>query len=488
MPSYAFERLSARENRFLLLESPETPMHATSVAIYQTGPLATPGGGVDIARFKHFIESLLHQVPRYRQKLKMVPIENHPVWIDDPHFNIDFHVRHAALPRPGTDEELKKKVARIMVQPLDRARPLWETWVIEQLEGNRFAVISKVHHCVLDPSQTADLAQISMSTDRDQQVSEARPFLPGPEPTGAELLRGEWSRRTALPGRVLDRWQEIRSESENLVGGMRSRIGALAGWLTSGPSETPLNGSIGPHRRFEWLTFALADLKAIHQSLGCTINDAVLTIVTGAVRRFLLHRHTDPDQIDFRVSIPLSVRVEDDEADGPTSEVRLFIIDLPVGESDAKVQLGAIADQTAKLKTASAVLGAEMIMAVAEWTPSALFSRAARALAGPLPVNLSVSNVPGPQQPLYLLGSQMVEWFGAAPLSQHTGLAISLVSYNGRVCWGFSADRDLVPDLVQLVSYVRESLGELAHVAGVEAKGLPAEVFPEPEVSHEAPS
>ncbi len=134
MPSYAFERLSAQENRFLLLESPETPMHATSVAIYRAGPLATPGGGVDIARFKHFIESLLHQVPRYRQKLKTVPIENHPVWIDDPHFNLDFHVRHAALPRPGTIEELKKKVARIMVQPLDRARPLWETWVIEQIE------------------------------------------------------------------------------------------------------------------------------------------------------------------------------------------------------------------------------------------------------------------------------------------------------------------------------------------------------------------
>ncbi len=488
MPSYAFERLSAQENRFLLLESPETPMHATSVAIYRAGPLATPGGGIDIARFTRFIEALLHQVPRYRQKLKTVPVENHPVWIDDPHFNIDFHVRHAALPRPGSAEELKKKVARIMVQPLDRARPLWETWVIEQLEGDRFAVISKVHHCVLDPSQTADLAQISMSPDPGQQVAESPAYRPRPEPTGAELLRGEWSRRAALPGRILDRLREIRGESENLLGEVRSRVDALAGLLSSGPSETPLNGRIGPHRRFEWLTFALDDLKAIHQSLDCTINDAVLTIVTGAVRRFLLHRHTDPDGIGFRVSIPLSVRGVDDEAGDPTSVVRPFIIDLAIGESDPKAQLDAIADQTANLKTASAVLGAEMIMAVAEWTPSALFSRAARVLAGPLPVNLSVSNVPGPQQPLYLLGSEMVEWFGAAPLSGQMGLAISLVSYNGRICWGFGADRDLVPDLVQLVHYVRESLEDLAHAAGIDVKGLPAEPLPTAEASDTAPS
>lgn len=488
MPSYSFERLSAQENRFLLLESPETPMHATSVAIYRAGPLATSNGGVDIARLKRFIGSLLHQVPRYRQKLKTVPIENHPVWIDDPHFNLDFHVRHAALPRPGSVEELKNKVARIMVQPLDRARPLWETWVIEQLEGDLFAIVSKVHHCVLDPSQTADLSQICMSPNAGRQIAKSPPFQPRPEPTGAELLRGEWSRRAALPGKILGGWREIRSESESLVDGVRSGIDALGGWLTSGPSETPLNGRIGPHRRLEWLTFALGDLKAIHQSLRCTINDAVLTIVTGAVRHFLLHRHTDPNEIDFRVSIPLSVRGKDDEAGEATSEVRSFIIDLPIGESDAKAQLAAITDQTKNLKTASAVLGAEMIMAVAEWTPSVLFGRAARVLAGDLPVNLSVSNVPGPQQPLYLLGSQMVEWFGAAPLSKHTGLAISLVSYNGRVCWGFSADRDLVPDLVQLVHYVREALEDLAHAAGIEVKGLPPEVLPPADAPHGAPS
>ncbi len=488
MPSYAFERLSAQENRFLLLESPETPMHATSVAIYRAGPLATSAGGVDIARLKRLIESLLHQLPRYRQKLKTVPIENQPVWVDDPHFNLDFHVRHAALPRPGSVEELKKKVARIMVQPLDRARPLWETWAIEQLEGDLFAIVSKLHHCVLDPSQTEDLAQICMSTNPARPLAKSPPFQPGPEPTGIELLRGEWSRRAALPGRLLEGWREIRSESESLVAELRSRVDALTGWLSSGPSETPLNGRIGPHRRLEWLTFALDDLKAIHQSLHCTINDAVLTIVTGAVRHFLLHRHTDPNEIDFRVSIPLSVRGKDDEAGDPTSEVRSFIIDLPVGESDTRAQLAAITEQTKNLKTSSAVLGAEMIMAVAEWTPSVLFSRAARVLAGPLPVNLSVSNVPGPQQPLYLLGSQMVEWFGAAPLSQHTGLAISLVSYNGRVCWAFSADRDLVPDLIQLVHYVRESLEDLAHAAGIELKGIPPEVLPPAEASHDAAS
>ena len=172
----------------------------------------------------------------------------------------------------------------------------------------------------------------------------------------------------------------------------------------------------------------------------------------------------------------------------PTSVVRPFIIALPVGESDPKGQLDAIAIQTGNLKTASAVLGAEMIMAVAEWTPSALFSRAARVLAGPLPVNLSVSNLPGPQQPLYLFGSEMVEWFGAAPLSEHTGLAISLASYNGRMCWGFSADRDLVPDLVQLVKYVRESLEDLAQAAGVDVKGLPTEVLPAPEATDAAAS
>jgi len=467
VPRYNYESLSGQDATFLLWETPSLHMHVACTQIFELGPLATPEGGVDFDEFKRFTKSILHRIPRYRQKIKWIPIEERPVWIDDAHFSIDYHVRHTSLPKPGSEDQLKTLAARIMEQQLDRDRPLWEIWVVEGLSHDRFAIITKIHHCMIDGSSGVDISQILMRTTPDRTIVEGPRYIPRPEPTRRELLLDATRDRIGLPLRALRSFREFRREAGNLIDEVALRTRAIRDAIanqSSNASPTPINGDLGPHRLFDWWSVSLADVKALRRALDCTVNDIVLTVVTGAFREFLARRQVRPEDLDFRVQAPVSVRTEA-ERGKLGNRVSAWLVRLPLDEPDPQKQLERIYTTTQELKHSHQALGVDMILSVVELMPNALLSLGAQAASGTM--NSIVTNVPGPQFPLYALGAEMLAVYPQVPLLLNVGLGIALVSYNGRVCWGFNADLGLVPDLADFVVRIQNAFARLAEVAEV---------------------
>lgn len=474
MPRYAYERLSAQDNSFLLLEQPNVHMHVAATQIYEAEPLRTRDGGIDFATMRRSIESVLHLIPRYRQVLQWIPLANHPVWVDDADFDLDYHVRHTSLPRPGSREQLKKLAGRIMAQQLDRAKPLWEFWVVEGLEDDRFAVITKIHHCMIDGSSGVDLAQIMMSPTRNTQLPPPMPYIPRPAPTSSELLADHLARRITLPWQILRGLSSLVDEATGIRDDVLVRLQALrelAGYAIRSASETPLNGKLGAHRYLDWMVLDLDEVKSVRRALDCTVNDVVLATVTGAVRRYMIRRRVDPAGLDFRVSAPVSVR-RDDERGSLGNKVSSWIVPLPIDRADPIAQLRELNRRTEELKRSKQALGVEMLMAAAEWAPAQLMSLGARATSGP--INMIVTNVPGPQMPLYSVGAELLEMYPQVPLLANTGLGVALVSYNGRMFWGFNCDPDLVPDVTEFVGEVRQSFRALQKAVNQRATTKPS--------------
>jgi WS/DGAT/MGAT family acyltransferase len=468
VPSYRYERLSAQDNSFLVGESPTTYMHVAGVQIFESGPLRTREGGVDFDLIRRGTEALLHRIPRYRQRLQWTPIFSHPVWVDDPDFNIDYHMRHTSLPRPGGIDQLKRMSARIMAQELDRARPLWELWVVEGLSGGRFATISKIHHCMIDGSSGVDLAQILFSPSPDYVIPDKPRFMPRPAPSGRELLRDELVRRAILPLRALQGMRAFQREAEDVRTEVTTRVRALSellGWAIQPSSETPINDDLSPHRRFDWLPMSLTQVKEVRKAAGCSVNDVILTTVAGALRDYMRLRNVDPAELDFRISAPVSVRREE-ERGRLGNRVSSWILKLPLGVADPLERLREIHETTQQLKESKQALGVEMMMQIAEWTPPVLLSLGAQAASGP--INSIVTNVPGPQFPLYMFGARLLEMYPVVPLLEGMGLGIALFSYDGRIFWGFNADYQLVPDLEVFVGLIEKSFRGLAVALGVE--------------------
>jgi len=466
--AYFYDRLSAMDNTFLLSETPTTPMHVTAVEIFEAGPLRTAAGGIDSARIRAAYAGALHRIPRYRQRLTWIPIENRPVWVDDPDFNLDYHVRHVSLPRPGGEAELRRVVSRIIATHLDRRRPLWEIWVVEGLDHDRFAIIAKTHHCMLDGSAGVEAAQILLSPSPDAEVEEPEPWTPRPMPTPQQLALDEAWRYATLPLRAVRGWREFRDEVEDVGAEIEARARALGEFFTSTTSmasDTPINGPLSPHRRFDWLGMSLADVKAVRRKLGCTVNDVFLATVTGACREYLQGRGVALDDIAFRASTPVSLRAEDDHSQAG-NRVSSWFVELPVGEADRKAEIEAIHAETRRLKESRQAMGMEMLMAAAEVAPSGIVGLGVGMASGP--INIIVTNVPGPQFPLYMLGGRMLALIPQVPLIENIGLGIALMSYDGRVFWGFTADYELVPDLEHFVELIEDSFAELAELAGVD--------------------
>ena len=466
-----YDRLSAQDMSFLLAETPTSYMHVAPTQVFERGELATEDGGLDFDSIKKATASVLHRIPRYRQKLKWSPVFERPVWVDDRDFNLDYHMRHTALPRPGRFAPLKRLSARVMAQQLDRQRPLWEMWIVEGLEGGRFGVINKIHHCMIDGASGVDLAQILLSLTPEQTIAEAPRYVPRPAPSGLELARDEVIRRALLPLKTFQGLREFRRETDDLSGELRARaraIGDVLGYAIRPSSDTPINGDIGSHRRFDWLTLPLADVKAVRKAAGCSVNDVILTTVAGALREYLSDRGADPRNLDFRISAPVSIR-RDDERGALGNRVSSWIVQLPLDEPTPQARLARIHQATRELKESRQAMGVEMMMEVAEWTPPVLLSLGAQAVSGP--INSIVTNVPGPQFPLYMLGARMLAMYPMVPLLPGMGLGIALFSYDGRVCWGFNADFDLVPDLERIPGLIEHAFQELAGSLGVEVSG-----------------
>ena len=473
MAKHFYDRLSAMDNTFLVSEAPTTPMHVGAIEIFEDGPLRTEDGGIDIAKIRAAYLGVLHRIPRYRQKLQWIPFENRPVWVDDPHFNIDYHVRHVSLPRPGREAELRRVASRVLANHLDRRRPLWEIWVVEGLERDRFAIIAKTHHCMLDGSSGVEMAQILLSPSPEVEIAEPKPWFPRRAPTPLQLARDETWRRATLPLRAVRGFREFRAEAEDLGAEIRARATALRDFFGSSAkpsSDTPLNDTLGPHRRFDWLTLSLDDVKAVRKALDCTVNDVVLATVSHAFRGFLKGRQVAVDGITFRASTPVSTRA-DDERSQMGNRVSTWFVDLPLGEPDRRAQVAAIRAETRRLKESRQAMGMEMLMAAAEYAPSGILALGVGLASGP--ANTIVTNVPGPQFPLYMLGARMLAIIPKVPLLENIGLGIALMSYNGRVFFGFTADYDLVPDLDHFVALVAKSFAGLAAAAGVEISDSP---------------
>lgn len=476
MAHYTYERLSGQDNDFLRWETSSLPMHVGGTEIFEAGPLRKRDGGIDFEAIKQLTESVLHRIPRYRQKLLFVPGRDEAVWVDDPHFNLDYHFRHTSLPRPGSEEQLKRLTARVMEHALDRSRPLWETWVVEGLEGDRFALINKVHHCMIDGASGVDLSQILLSPSSEREVRPVPRFVPRPHPRPSELRLDSLRRRAMAPLRVARGLARYLQDTPDVIGellhGARA-LGDLAP-LSLAASETPLNGSVGPHRRVEWRAQPLDQLKAVRHARGCSINDIVLATVTGAVREFLAARQVRLEDLDFRVSSPVNVRGEQDQH-RMGNRVSSWVVPLPLDESDPLRQLDRIVAETRFRKETNQAAAVETITQVLQWLPLDLgaVSRGT--------INMIVTNVPGPPFPLYLLGARMEQIIPLPPLLEGVGLVVALLSYDGRMAWGLNADYDQVPDLVDFADGIDRAFQALASAAGV---SLEAAVSRPPAVAH----
>jgi diacylglycerol O-acyltransferase len=459
----SFERLSQLDRSFLLLETESAHMHVAALQIFEPGSLASADGILDIERLTAYIQSRLHLIPRYRQRIVATPLEGHPVWIDDATFNIRYHVRHTALPRPGSGEQLKSLVGRLVSQQLDRSKPLWEMWIIEGLESGRFAIFCKTHHCMIDGISGVDIMNVLMDTEPRDGVFDPLPWQPRPEPSTFDLMLGAVEQRVLLPREILAGYARRRGE---LVERATALVRTLATSFQSA-TPTPINGTIGPHRRFAHVSIALEDVKRVKRALGGSLNDVVLAVVTGAVRRLLESRRFHVQGLAFRVMAPVSTR-SSAERGSLGNRVSSWFVDLPIDERDPARALGKIAAVTARLKETNEALGAEVLTRVSEWTGGTLLNLGTQLAKNTLTFNTVVTNVPGPQVPLYLLGARMEEAYPVVPLFVGQGIGIALFSYGGRLFWGINADWDLMPDVERFAEYLTEAFRELAVAAGVE--------------------
>jgi WS/DGAT/MGAT family acyltransferase len=465
---YAYDRLSYESAALLGAESSRHFGHAATTLVFEAGPLARPGGGVDFEAIRSAIESRLHLVPVYRRKLRRIPFENHPVWVDDREFSLDYHLRHTGLAQPGEMAQVQKVVARLQAQRLDRSRPLWECWLLEGLSGGRFALVVKQHAVLAEFA--GDLMQVLLSPDANEGFEPAAQFVPRPMPSAAELVRDEVLRQLRLPQKALRRFREFVRESDSFKRELSDRAQAVAnllGYSIRELHETPLSGEPGPHRRFETLVVPLADAKLVHSELGGSVHDVLLAAVAGAVGAYFRARHMNPAVLDFRAAVPVGLRAGD-----KNEGVGEWMLDLPIWERDPVRRLERIRQLTEALNRESPALGARTLNSVAKWTSSRILAQSVRAISQRAPVNVRIANVPGPQTPVYLRGAKLVEAYGTVPLARSGGLGIAMFSYDGKLCIGVNADYDRVADLDAFTALLADSLRELVREARRRARRL----------------
>jgi diacylglycerol O-acyltransferase / wax synthase len=456
------ERLSTLDSSFLYLEEPDTPMHVGGVLVLEKIP-----GGVEA--LATLIEARLSLVPRYRQRVAQVPghLAN-PVWVDDPDFDIAFHVRRSGLPRPGSEAQLLDLVSRLMSRPLDRTRPLWEAYLIEGLTGNRVAVVTKTHPALVDGLSAVDIGQVLLDVSPDAPAPEPVEWQPRRVPTGRQLLVEALDEYVRRPSSVLetarDAITDVRSTAARLSGMAGGLLRTARSTVLPAPNS-PLNAAIGRQRRVAVARAELADVKRIRREHGGTVNDVLLTVVTGALREWLLSRG-EPVVAGTSMRALVPVSLQDDETSG-RDRVSSFLVDLPVGEPNPRVRLARLSYAMRGVAAHGQSVSADNLIALTGFAPStlhALGARAARGLSRRL-FNLVVTNVPGPQLPLYAAGSQMLEVFPFVPLARGQGLSIGMTSYNGRVFFGLNADRDGVGDVDVLADLIEQEVGELVESA-----------------------
>ena len=456
------ERLSTLDASFLYLEEPDTPMHVGGVLILQRPP-----GGVEA--LAALVEARLSLVPRYRQRVAEVPghLAN-PVWVDDPDFDIAYHVRRSGLPRPGTETQLLDLVSRLTSRPLDRTRPLWEVYLIEGLADSRVAVVTKTHPALVDGLSAIDIGQVLLDATPDAPAPETTEWRPGPLPTGTQLLVEALDEYVRRPSTVVETARgaltDVRGTAARLSGVVGGLLRTAQTTILPAPSS-PLNSSIGRQRKVAVARADLADVKKIRQGSAGTVNDVLLTVVTGALREWLLARGEPVvAATTVRALVPVSLQADESSRGDRVSS---YLVDLPVGEPNPRVRLTRLTYAMRGIAAHGQSVSADNLIALTGFAPPtlhALGARAARGLSRRL-FNLVVTNVPGPQVRLYAAGSQMLEVFPFVPLARGQGLSIGMTSYNGRVFFGLNADREGVGDVDVLADLIEQEVGELVETA-----------------------
>jgi diacylglycerol O-acyltransferase len=456
------DRLSSLDLTFLAAESAETPMHVGTVDIFEP-----PGEeGFDYESLVALIRDRIAFVPRYRQRVQQVPGRfAGPVWVDDEEFDITFHVRRSALPRPGTHEQLLELVSRIMSRRLDRDRPLWEMYLVEGLQGGRFAVVAKSHQALVDGTGTVDIGQVVLDSTAHPRETPPDSWQPQQPPSALELLAGVFADAMRSPTAVLEL---ARAEMASLTGStsVREALDDMVGSLVAQRrvQESALRVKTTGQRRFLTLDTPLDDYRAVRAMHGGTVNDVVLAVVAGALRAWMMTRGESITATrGVRAVVPMSIRDADGEATSLGTQVVASAVTLPVGENSPVMRLHQISYQTKVHKDTGRAVGARALVDIAGFAPTTLHALAARVASSTVRPgdDVVVSNVPGPQFPLYAAGAPMKASYPVVPLSAGQALAVGVTSYDGQVSFGLNADRTAMPDLAVFAQCLLDALDEL---------------------------
>jgi diacylglycerol O-acyltransferase len=461
------DRMNPLDAEFLYLENGTTHMHIASCAVFE-GP--APAYDDLVALFA----SKLPLVPRYRQRVRFVPMDlGRPVWVDDPHFNLEYHLRHSALPPPGDKADLCRLMGRLMSQELDRARPLWEAWIVEGLAGGRWAVVSKVHHSMVDGVAGVDLVSVVLDRERVPAAAVADDWQPGPDPSGLQLTVDAAVDLVTSPRELLRTvWTTVRAPRRAVQRGLTIASGLRSYGSALRPTPpTSLDGTIGPHRRWTFAGASLADIRTIRHAVGGTVNDVVLAAVTSGFRDLIVARGEDPDHVALRTLVPVSVR--DETGRGVyDNRVSAIFLDLPVHLVDPLERLAAVHEEMDHLKQSHETEAGEALTRLAGAVPSAFTAQATRLvsrLVARVPqrtMNTVTTNVPGPQLPLYAAGREMLEYYPFVPLGPGVRIGVAILSYNGQLRFGITGDYDTAPDIGVLADGIDAAVATLLRLAG----------------------
>jgi diacylglycerol O-acyltransferase len=462
------DRLTGLDTSFLALEDAGAHMHVGSCLLFE-------GEAPSYDDFVAKLDSRLHLVPRYRQKLAFPPLtQARPVWIDDPHFNPGYHVRHTALPEPASLEQLRNLAGRVLAQRLDRTKPLWEIWLVDRVEGGRFAMVTKTHHCLVDGVSGVDIATVLFDAAAEPPEPPEPPpaWFPKPEPSSATLMADALAEGASAPLDLARLAADALAHPERAaaeLGKAAYGIGSMLRAGLQGAPPSPYNVPIGPHRRFAWADGDLAHFKAIKNALGGTVNDAVLTVVTGALRTHMLANGHEVEGVELKAMVPVSVRAEA-ERGALGNRVTSMFAPLPIYASDPVERFAIVHEAMKDLKESGQAVGAELLTQLTGFAPPTVLSQASRLQAQQRAFNLVVTNVPGPQFPLYMLGRRLLRIYPQVPLVRNTALGIAIMSYDGTLDFGLLGDYDALPDLDDLAGALRDAIAELAAAAGVARK------------------
>jgi diacylglycerol O-acyltransferase / wax synthase len=454
------EWMSAIDSSFLHIENDVTPMHIGGVSLFEGPP-------PDFEDLKRMVAGKLALVPRYRQKVRFMPLgAGTPAWVDDPHFSLDYHVRHTAVPAPGSEEQLRNMAARVFSQHLDRNKPLWEMWSVEGLADGRWALLSKVHHCMVDGVAATDLMSVMFSDTSDGRRYE---FQPAPEPSSVELLARTIAHKVSPSGQLQSLRRAVQAPRETLqTVAEAARAAAAAGSRMRPVASSSLTGPIGPHRRWSWADVRLTDVKTVRGALGGTVNDVVLTIITAGFRDLLDSRGEPPAPDDVvRTMVPVSVRRRG-ERGVYNNRVSAVFAELPVGLDDARARLERIRAEMDGIKESKQAVAGDVLSSLSGFAPPLLLALGSRLVTASPRLNMhtATTNVPGPQEPVQTLGRRMLESYPFVPVVGSVRIVVAIFSYDGGLYFGVTGDYDGAPDIDVLTRGIGNGMSDLLALAG----------------------